>query len=717
MKNTEEDVAKIDAYWRAANYLTVAFMYLKDNVFLKRDITASDVKPFASGHWGTAPGINFIIAHLNYFIKNRSARVQLTIGPGHAGNALFANLLLEGTLKDYYDLTDEKGCLDIGKVQEAITLMRTENNPFFPGTIYDGGELGYSLPVAYGTVIGEKELLHVCVIGDGEFETGTISSAWRTQLYFDNTHGMVLPIVHLNGFRMSDESMLSQYSDEQIIQYFESMNYEARIIGLNHKEMIDALEWAGDIYETKNSASMRKPVIILKSPKGFSAPDTELIHFQGQSDSHKNPLSRLSADERAEYLHKWLESYKPGELFEEDGEPKAYIKAIIPNENLRLGNSHKYYRRLSLSLPDVEEYTKKGKIRADKLSSVKEIQDYLKEIIKRNSDRFIIVSPDELKSNYLGELKDYCEETDIKSIWEVLNENICQAWMQGYIATGRNAIMISYEAFMPIVISMVNQYAKWICQSEEVDWREKRASHTYLLTSVWEANTFSHQNPAFMDYLITMQYDFVRVFYPIDANTTLMCLEDCLKSENRINAIESTKQYMEQYLDSEGAKAATKDGFAARDYIRNADRGIELVLVSIGDYCARECEAAVNMQGIMSEINIRHVAVIELTSLGNRNIYSHAMDDETFESVFPQGIPMIICYHGYETTIKALLFGRIGNRKTEVLGYKNKSIHSASDVEKMDVNGNSRYSISEKAHEMLSRNRLRMDHNDRSNKL
>lgn len=710
MKIIKEDVNKIDAYWRAANYLTVAFMFLKSNIFLKRDISVEDVKQFASGHWGTAPGVNFIVAHLNYFIKNYRRRVQLTIGPGHAGNALFANLLLEGTLHKYYDLKDEKLNLDIDKVQDCISKVRTENNPFFPGTVYDGGELGYSLPVAFGTIMGDENLLHVCVIGDGEFETGTIASTWRTQIYFDGPEGKVLPIIHMNGYRMSDRSMLSWYSDEQIIQYFESMNYEARIVGLNHEEMIDALNWAESIFQSGTVDKPRWPVIVLKNAKGYSAPDTESVRIQGRSDSHKNPLSKMSAEERAIYLQQWLKSYVPEELFEDNGEPKQCVKDILPEEEYKIGNSLSYYERRPLAFPKIEEYEIKQREKNDKYSNILGISKFLKDLIKLNRERFIIVSPDELKSNFLGELKEYCDEINAKCVWEVLNENICQAWMQGYIASGRNALMIGYEAFMPVIISMVNQYAKWIYQSNKIEWRKKRASHTYLLTSVWEANTFSHQNPAFIDYLVTMQYDFVRVYLPIDANSTLVCLKECLESENQINAIESTKQSMQQYLSLEEAQKAINDGVVVQDYIRDDSGNIDLLLVSAGDYCARECKEAIHILSLhIPNINVRHIAVIELTVLGSPNNYPHAMDEEAFNKIFTKNSPMVFCYHGYESSIKALLFDRLGERKVSVLGYCNRSIHSVGDVEKMSVNGNSRYGILMKGCEYLKESNKEFD--------
>lgn len=432
-----EDIYKIDAYWRAANYYTVALMYLKNNILLNRKVKVDDLKQYSSGHWGTCPGINFILAHLNYFISSTGQKVQLTIGPGHAGTALFVNLLLEGTLQEYYSLLNEQGTkFDIKKLQNCISQIRTEINPSFPGTVYDGGELGYSLPVAFGTVIGKKDLLNVCIIGDGEFETGTISSAWRTKIYFDQMSGKVLPIIHLNGYRMSDSTILSQYSDEQIMQYFISMDYKAKIVHLEHTEMIEALLWARDLYEFRGEEKGPWPVIVLKSMKGYSAPDTKKIHIQGNSDSHKNPLNKLNSIEKADYLQKWLESYKPEELFCEDGNLKEYIKEIIPNDNLKLGKVLSYYERQKLQLPAIKDFALPLGNEPHSFRNIIGIKSYLKEVILLNKERFIIVSPDELKSNLLGDLKNYENNAKPDCIWEILNENICQAWMQGYTLIG-----------------------------------------------------------------------------------------------------------------------------------------------------------------------------------------------------------------------------------------------------------------------------------------
>lgn len=685
----KEDIRKIDAYWRASNYLTVALMYLKDNIFLKHEIDIQDLKDYSSGHWGTCPGINFILSHLNYYIKIYAQRVQLTIGPGHAGNALLVHLLLEGTFQKYYSIAGSESKWDISKLQDCIAKMRTEINPFYPGTIYDGGELGYSLPVAFGTVIGKEELLNVCIIGDGEFETDTISSTWRTKLYFKKNVGKVLPILHMNGYRMSEKSILSQFSDRQIVQYFDSMGYDARIIELSHEDMIGAFKWANDLlFYAKDSVDKKWPIIVLKSPKGYSAPDTEGVHIQGSCDSHKDPISRLTRDEKVVYLQKWLDSYNPEELFLENGELKEEIKDILPQEELKLGNSLSYYERKPLVIPEEKRFNNEEK----QCKNIIGIKKCIKEIMQLNKDRLIIVSPDELESNLLGELKNLDSANDC--IWEVLNENICQSWMQGYILTGRNALMIGYEAFMPVISSMVSQYAKWIYQASLISWRKKMGSLNYILTSVWETNTFSHQNPVFIDLLISMQFDFTRIYMPIDANTAYICLQKCLSSENRINSIVCTKQTMPQYLNMNEAVDAVQKGNVEWENINTRSKELDLILISSGDYCVRECKEAIDiLNSYIPDINIKHVTVIELTTLGMKSVYSHAMETEKFNQIFPVGVPIVFCFHGYEASIKTLLFERTKDREISILGYRNKSIHSMNDLMRMQKNGNSRYDI------------------------
>lgn len=697
----------IDLYWRAANYLTVAFMYLKDNIFLKRPLKVEDLVLHPSGHWGTSPGINFIIAHLNYYISQTNRKVQLVIGPGHAGNSLFVNLLLEETLQEIYPIRGKEGALfDIDNVHKCLSEIRTEIGPFFPGMIYDGGELGYSLPVAFGSVIDNPDLLTICVIGDGEFETGTISSAWRCKQYLDQTSGIVLPIIHLNGYRMGDKTILSQYDDQQIYSYFESMGYEAIFVGMDHNEMYNALNLVNKRHEQiKHNESDIWPVIILKSLKGYTAPDQDIFKIQGTLNSHKNPLKNMDPENTLKYLTVWLKSYCPEELFTKNGFLKKDILKIIPQNSKKLGKTLVNYKHKKLLLPTIDNFSINYLEKNKWNSNISILEKYIENVINKNSTNFMIVSPDELKSNLLGGLKEefnYKINFNRNRIFEILNENICQGCMQGYVLTGHNCLMISYEAFMPIVSSMVSQFSKWLYQSQKTNFRKNIASLNYLLTSVWEANTYSHQNPDFINHLIDNQQGFLRIYMPIDANTLLVCTEQCLKSENRINTIVVTKQKMPQYLNVKSAIECVGKGYMEWELLNNPKCNIDLIIAGAGDYPVRECHMAAQLlKQYFPEVNLKVIAIIELTCLGNPFLYEHALNDDEFEKIFPKNIPVVFCFHGYSTAIKSLLFDRLIGTKFEILGYNNRSTNSTSDLNKMILNGMSRYDIVLKSCEIL----------------
>jgi len=694
------EIQAINKYWRAANYLTVAFMYLQDNIFLRRKLLESDLKKHPSGHWGTSPGINFIVAHLNRYICYTKRRVQLVIGPGHAGNALFVNILLEGTLQEYYPIqTEENICFDIDKIQECMAEIRTESNPFFPGTIYDGGELGYSLPVAFGSVLDNPDLLAVCIIGDGEFETGTISSSWRCNKYLERSSGRVLPIVHLNEYRMGDRSILAQYSNEEITMYFKSMGYEARFVCLDHYEMIEALNWVDEMYkQIQKGEHSIWPVLIFKNLKGCTAPDKGRIQIKGTLDAHKNPLRKLSKQEIVDYVEYWLESYHSEELFDEKGFLKEDITRIIPEKDLRLGRRVECYVHRKLNLPSIKDFALSPIDKTTTFSNISILERYLSHVIQENLHHFMIVSPDELKSNLLGKLIEDSNQLKMNQIGnrilEILNENICQGWMQGYVLTGRNCLMISYEAFMPIITSMVNQFSKWLYQSQKTPWRQNISSMIYILTSLWEANTYSHQNPEFINNLLGSQHKFVRIHMPVDANTLISCLHHCLLSENQIHTIVISKQAMPQMLDIETACSCVDKGFVQWDYLNTSQKGIDLIIAAAGDYPTRECREGIRIiQQYLPDINLRMVSILELTHFGDNLIYPHAMCEEEFNNLFPKETPMIFCFHGYPSAIKILLFERMFCRKISLMGYDNKSTISTNDLNKMVLNGMSRYHI------------------------
>ena len=706
-----EDLVKIDKLWRAANYLTVAFMYLRSNVFLHKKLSVNDITDHPAGHWGTSPGINFILAHLNYYIKYYEKDIQLVIGPGHAGNALFANLVLDGTLQEKYCLSNnESRMFEIEKVHECLQRIRTEISPYMPGTVYDGGELGYSLPVSFGAVTDFPDRIAVCIIGDGEFETGTISSAWRCKEYLDNSSGIVLPIIHLNEFRMGKNSLLSQYSEKSIYHYFRSMGYNARFVRQNHAEMANALKWAHNVHKKiKDGTQHDWPVIVFRSVKGNSIPAYNGIQIAGTPRSHKNPLDGLSKEEIVKFLPVWLNGYKPYELFDSHGNVLDDIRSIIPSGNRRIGKTIENYPYKDTIIPNISIYAVEKIQKEQKCSCMVALDRYLLNICKRNPDSFLVLSPDELMSNYLYNLASSAERTiinrDSNHVIEILNENICQAWLQGYILTGRNGIVISYEAFWPIVGSMVSQFSKWLVQSKDVPWRPNTASLTYVLTSLWETNTYSHQNPEFINLLLNTQHEFIRIYFPIDTNTLLASVNKALSSKNQINTIITTKQKTDQLLNIKEAISAVDNGFVELVCPIHKRKRLDVIIVAIGDYAIRECIASVDLiQECFRDINLEVIAVLELTVLGDRNIYQHALCDDVFNNLFPLRVPVVFVFHGYASAIRMLLFERMRDRSCYILGYKNKSVDSADLTAKLIENEMSRYHIAKKVIEIIKQN-------------
>lgn len=691
----EKVIEIIDKYWRAANYCTVAKMYLKESrISVIDEIRLEDLRDYANGHWGTCPGINFIYAHLNYYIKSSHRKIQLIIGPGHGGNAVLANYEIEGSAR-YEKIEFPVSSLPNFYASKHCSEIRTELSPYLPGVIYDGGELGYSLACSYGAVIDETDRLCVCIIGDGEMETGTLSASWQCVGLRGISWGKVLPIIHLNGMKMGGKSLVSMKSEGELLAIFRGMGYEPWIIADDyHAKMLSALEEIEQIYQESdltNKNSEKVPMIILKTPKGWTAPNSHDISIEGTLKAHKDPLRRLDPEKKLQYLKLWLNSYLPEELFDEEGCLKKEITCIIPEQRYRIGQSLLAYKHRKLKLPIIENYFIKGDVK--KYRNIKILNDYLREVIKENSKIFCIVSPDELESNLLSEIVKGNEGED--KVIEILNENICQGIMQGYIMTGRNCLMIGYEAFMPIISSMVSQYAKWLFQARKIKWRNKVASTTYLLTSLCWANTYSHQNPEFVNSLLSLQYDFIRIYFPIDANTLAISMNVCLESEEGINLIISSKQEMPQWLDGNSAKQIVSKGVGFWDFGKNSLKNEpDLVIVAIGDYPMRECMAAIHFfYSKTNDIWLRVVFVIELTILGSQSTYPHAISEKVFCDIFAKNVPMIICFHGYSSAIKLLMYERIAGRSVEILGYNNRSVYSANDLQKLIINNCSRFNI------------------------
>lgn len=664
-------IDKIDKHWRLANYISVCQMYLEDNVLLEEKLQKKDIKQRAVGHWGVAPALNFVYAHIDSFNKRKRINSNIIVGTGHAGTSLISNLYIDGIISKYYlkysyDYFGLKNLIkDFGKEEG----FRTEINPEYPLTIYDGGELGYALSVAYGSILDKRNALTFCFIGDGEAETGTTSASWMINKFINKKFsGRVVPILNLNGNKMGSKSLLSTMTEKQLSDFFSSMSYHVIFVNGNHEEMYEALEMIySDFYENY--------LIILNSPKGWTAIETDSIKIEGELKSHKNPLDGLKSEEMIEYIEQWLSSYRIRELYSKEDGINKDIMEIIPDYIIDNSTIKK------INLPCLKKY----EIKEKSCRNVTGIVNYITDIIRLN-DEFRIFSPDELVSNGFFKLFDATYNNLVKrdvskdgKIIEILNENVCQGLMQGYIQTGRNALFISYEAFMPIITSMVSQLAKYIYQSKKVKWRKDRASFTYILTSVCWENNYSHQNPEFINSILNKEYDFVNVYMPIDSNNALVVLEKCIKSKNCINVIVLSKRVNRQIDLIDKAYTNLKDGF---NIIKNEENEDIIFFVS-GDIIFNEVlEAEKMIQKELPYINTKIVYVSELMVLKNKKTYLY--------NLINKDLPKIYAFHGYPSVLKNILYD---NNDFTILGYKDRSNIAGEALKKMYLNGVSRYNI------------------------
>lgn len=711
----EEELYLINKYWNASNYLTVIQMYLKDNFLVEEPLRLNHLKENVPGHWGTSPGINFIYAHVNALICRHSLECMLTIGPGHAACALLANLYMEQTLLEHYPqfTLNTRGLRSLANYFGHPQGFRSEISPHLPGVIYDGGELGYALAVSYGAVLDRPDLVAVCVIGDGEAESGPTAAAWHSNKYLDiRGSGAVLPILHLNGFRMGGPSIWATMTDEELIAYFTGLGYQPIIVNGSHLEMYQALEESYRLI-LRREQTLSNPMIILKSPKGWTGPAIE-----GKASAHKIPVQ--PSPSTVAHLEHWLKSYNPQELFLPDGSLDGDIRRIIPVGQKRMGMSlERFHNDLpELVFPDLRRDVRaSSKEVCSRKSKMAIVASYLGEIFDLNKDKanFRVMSPDELISNGLGGIlthtkKGYnritanAEDTAMDGrIMEILSEHTCHGWLQGYLQSGGSGLLVSYEAFSPIFGSMMTQYAKFLNQSKQLPWRGPVSSMNYLLTSVCWENTYSHQNPEFINMAVSKSFSFIRCYFPYDANTLLMCLDDCLRSHNRINVIVAAKRELPQWSNREEAVANVSRGIACLSEVNDASLP-DLVMVSVGDYPAEECTASIQeLSTLVPHIRIRCLAVLDITILGEPSVYPHALTEGQFAEYFPRNVPVLFNFHGYPSAIKALLFDRIRGSDFSVVGYGDKSSSSAPVLYKMMQNGTSRHQLSIMALERLVR--------------
>jgi xylulose-5-phosphate/fructose-6-phosphate phosphoketolase len=704
------DLHRIERYRRAVNYLAAAQIYLKANPLLEEPLRPEHIKDRLLGHWGTAPGINLILTHLNRLILRTDASILLITGPGHGAPANLANMYLEGTLTEYFpELTqDRKGLQRFLQRFSWPDAFPSHLYPGYPGVIHEGGELGYALSTAFGAVLDNPDLIVACIVGDGEAETGPTASAWHSNKFLNPaTDGAVLPILHLNGFKIANPTIFGTMTNEELEALFTGYGYAVRIVEPTDQidaDMGSAISWAYDvILAIQDAARSRKtverpkwPMIVLRTQKGWTGPKTiDGVPIEGSFRSHQVPASDAKTNpSHLKVIEDWLRSYRPGELFDQDGRPAEDIRSLCPKGGRRMAmNPHAIGGKLRrpLVLPPIDDYGVVLKTRGQNLvSSVTELARYLSDVVQLNQKarNFRVVCPDELESNRLGAL---LEVTDRQYTWplpentehtgpdgrilEVLSEHNCQGWLQGYLLTGRHGLFPCYEAFVPIVDGMMNQYAKFLKSSLEVPWRKPISSLNYLLTSeAWrqEHNGYSHQGPGFINNLLTKKGYIYRIYLPPDANCLICTMEYCLKVTDHINLVIASKQPMPQWLSREEAKEHCRVGASVwRWASSNGGEDPELVLACSGDNLTLETMAAADLfRREASEWRIRVVNVTDLLILGIPQKYPHGLDEGRFQRLFPLGCPVIFNFHGYTAAIKQLLWERPQNDRFDLNGYR-----------------------------------------------
>ncbi len=715
-RGAEEDLATLDAYWRAANYLGAAQIYLQDNCLLEAPLRPEHIKERLLGHWGTVPGINFIYAHLNRLIRQQDAGILLITGPGHGAPANIANLYLEGSLQEFYpDLTlDRKGAYRLIRSFSWPGGFPSHLYPGMPGSIHEGGELGYALATAFGAAFDNPDLIVACIVGDGEAETGPTATAWHSTKFLNPAHdGAVLPILHLNGYKISSETVFGAMTDAELIDLFEGYNYSVSIVEAQadtpeprasaHRQMAGALSEAYAAIRRIQAAARqgfpedrpRWPMLILRSPKGWTGPkEVNGEPVEGSFRSHQVPITDVRTNPaHLAQLEQWLRSYRPQELFDKEGRPRPEILATCPTGDRRMGmNPHAYGGRIrkDLNLPDFRQYAvpvaTPGSLRR---SDMTELGKYLRDVIRLNEEtaNFRIFCPDEMTSNRLNAVfeatsRQFAWPTDPRDdfmgksgrVIEMLSEHNCQGWLQGYLLTGRHGLFPCYEAFISIVDSMLNQYAKFLKQADEIPWRAPVTSFTYLLTSEgWrqDHNGFSHQGPGFINTLLNKKARHARVYLPPDANCLLSTVDHCLTSLDKINLVIASKQPMPQWLTMEAAIAHCRAGASIWGWA-STDEGEQpdVVLASAGVYPTAEVLAAAwLLRREAPELRVRVVNVTDLLILEEHTFHPHGLTPAAFDALFTPDRPVIFNFHGYPSAVKQLLFDRPSAARFQINGY------------------------------------------------
>ncbi|HSL06647.1 MAG TPA: phosphoketolase family protein [Pseudonocardiaceae bacterium] len=711
---SRQDLELIDAYWRAANYLSVGQIYLLDNPLLREPLRAEHVKPRLLGHWGTTPGLNLLYVHMNRVITQRDLNALYVTGPGHGGPGLVANAYLEGTYSEVYPAIsqDEAGLRALFRQFSFPGGIPSHVAPETPGSIHEGGELGYALVHAYGAAFDNPDLVVLCVVGDGEAETGPLAASWHSTKFLNPvTDGAVLPVLHLNGYKIANPAVLARIPSDELAALMRGYGYEPHFVvgddpAAVHEQLAATLDEVLDDIATiqhdardvsrhagRSVARPAWPMIVLCTPKGWTGPkEVDGVAVEGTFRSHQVPLAEThsNAEHRA-LLEQWLRSYRPEELFDGAGQLVSQLQALAPQGPRRMSaNPHANGGRLlrDLAMPDFRDYAVAvGRPAVESSSATGVLGAFLRDIIARNPDRFRIMGPDETASNRLSAVFEATnrawDATTLPGddhlspdgrVMEVLSEHLCQGWLEGYLLTGRHGLFNCYEAFIHIVDSMFNQHAKWLKTTNHIPWRAPIASLNYLLSShVWrqDHNGFSHQDPGFIDHVVNKKAEVVRVYLPPDTNTLLSIADHCLRSRHYVNVIVAGKQPALTYLSMDEAIAHCIRGLGVWPWAGNTDGEPDVVLACAGDTPTLETLAAADLlRTHLPELRVRVINVVDIMRLQPATEHPHGLSDRDFDALFTTDKPVIFAYHGYPWLIHRLTYRRANHPNLHVRGYK-----------------------------------------------
>ena len=704
---------KMHAYWRAANYISVGQIYLRSNPLLEEPLTLDHVKPRLLGHWGTTPGLNLLYVHLNRLIKEHDLNMMYVIGPGHGGPGIVAHSYLEGSYTEHYPAI-ERSRNGLERLFRQFSWPRgipSHVSPETPGSIHEGGELGYSLAHAYGAAFDNPDLLVACVIGDGEAETAALAASWHSNKFLNPARdGAVLPILHLNGFKIANPTLLARISQEELVNLLRGYGHEPHFVEGDDPMVVHQLLAAtfdtvlAQIHKIQHAARSaddttgperpRWPMVVLRTPKGWTGPKfVDGKPVEGTWRAHQVPIADFKSPEHLRQLEEWLMSYRAQELFDGQGKFREELAALAPTGRRRMGsNPHANGGELlqSLSMPSFHDYAvvavKPGSVQAE---ATRVLGQFLRDVMKLNLEKcnFRIFGPDETASNRLDAVYDVTgkawmaavEDNDTNlsvdgRVMEVLSEHLCQGWLEGYLLTGRHGLFSCYEAFIHIIDSMFNQHAKWLKVSKQIPWRKPVASLNYLLTShVWrqDHNGFSHQDPGFIDHVASKKSDVVRIYLPPDANCLLSVADHCLRSRNYVNVIIAGKQPEWQWLDIDSAVRHCTVGAGTWQWASNDGGAPDVVMACAGDVPTLETLAAVTLLRVyVPDIRIRVVNVVDLMVLQPQSEHPHGLEDHDFDELFTTDQPVIFAFHGYAAMIHKLTYRRRNHGNIHVRGYK-----------------------------------------------